>query len=109
VQRFRGGLLVKAHRLVYHCTLGLGGLKRKNLGALGEGSSSVLLLCARPVHLITTMIQWIRTSRVSINHYLSDLGALGEGGSGVLDPPRQRPERLVALPRDPCRPVVLYT
>jgi len=29
VNRFRGGLVFKAHRLVYHSTLGLGVLKKK--------------------------------------------------------------------------------
>ena len=29
VQRFRGGLVFKAHRLVYHSTLGLGAMKKK--------------------------------------------------------------------------------
>ena len=35
---------------------------------------------ARPVHLIITMIQWIRTSRLSINNSLS----LDGGGEGLL-------------------------
>jgi len=30
VQRFRGGLEVKAHRLLYHSTLGLRVIKKKN-------------------------------------------------------------------------------
>jgi len=29
VQRFRGGLVVKAHRLVYHSTLGVRVIKKK--------------------------------------------------------------------------------
>jgi len=29
VQRFRGGLVFKAHRLLYHSTLGLRGIKKK--------------------------------------------------------------------------------
>ena len=32
VKRFRGGLVVKAHRLVYHSTLGLGVIKKKVVG-----------------------------------------------------------------------------
>ena len=31
VQRFRGGLVFKAHRLVYHSTLGLRVIKKKNI------------------------------------------------------------------------------
>jgi len=31
VQRFRGGLVVKAHRLLYHSTLGLRVIKKKNI------------------------------------------------------------------------------
>ena len=29
VQRFRGGLVFKAHRLLYHSTVGLRGIKKK--------------------------------------------------------------------------------
>jgi hypothetical protein len=29
---------------------------------------------ARPVHLITTMIKWIRTSRLSMKNFLSQVG-----------------------------------
>jgi len=32
VQRFRGGLVVKAHRLVYHSTLGSRVIKKKKVG-----------------------------------------------------------------------------
>ena len=31
VKRFRGGLVFKAHRLVYHSTLGLGVIKKKKI------------------------------------------------------------------------------
>ena len=31
VERFRGGLVLKAHRLVFHSTLGLGVIKKKKL------------------------------------------------------------------------------
>ena len=36
---------------------------------------------ARPIHLIITMIKWIRTSRLSIKNSLSHLGAGTEAGS----------------------------
>ena len=32
VQRFRGGLVFKAHRLLYHSTLGLSVIKKKKVG-----------------------------------------------------------------------------
>jgi len=32
VQRFRGGLAFKAHRLLYHSTLGLRVIKKKKIG-----------------------------------------------------------------------------
>ena len=34
LQRFRGGLVVKAHRLLYHSTLGLRVIKKKERGKL---------------------------------------------------------------------------
>jgi len=38
VQRFRGGLVFKAHRLLYHSTLGLKVIeKKKKVGGLGVG------------------------------------------------------------------------
>jgi len=37
VNRFRGGLVFKAHRLVYHSTLGSRVMKRKKFGMLGRG------------------------------------------------------------------------
>ena len=54
---------------------------------------------ARPVHLIITMITWIRTSRLSITNSLSDLNEEAEdagvvfvgsadGGVVALDPPQ---------------------
>jgi len=36
---------------------------------------------ARPVHLIITMIKWIRTSRLSINNSLSGAGGCSPGSS----------------------------
>jgi len=33
VQRFRGGLVFEAHRLLYHSTLGLRVIKQKKVGA----------------------------------------------------------------------------
>ena len=35
---------------------------------------------ARPVHLIITMIQWIRTSRLSIKNFLSNWDAMASAG-----------------------------
>ena len=37
VQQFRGGLVFKAHRLVYHSTLGLRVIKKKKFRVPGEG------------------------------------------------------------------------
>ena len=37
VQRFRGGLVFKAHRLVYHSTLGLRVIKKKKVWRLFQG------------------------------------------------------------------------
>jgi len=39
------------------------------------GASGVQRACARPVHLIITMIQWIRTSKLSIKNSLSSCAA----------------------------------
>ena len=42
---------------------------------------------ARPVHLIITMIKWIRTSRLSIKNYLSgteDCTQAWQNGNGVV-------------------------
>jgi len=36
VKRFRGGLVLKAHRLVYRSTLGSRVIKKKNLGEVGD-------------------------------------------------------------------------
>jgi len=75
--RFRGGLVFKADRLLYHSTLGLtrrvqsAGVHRKvDVRLPGKGISNG---CggARPDHLIITMIKWIRTSRLSIKNSLS--------------------------------------
>jgi hypothetical protein len=41
VQRFRGELVLKAHRLVYHPTLGLRELKKKNVHDLGVESGTI--------------------------------------------------------------------
>ena len=40
VQRFRGGLVFKAHRLLYHLTLGLREIKKKRRTRLRSFSSS---------------------------------------------------------------------
>ena len=100
VQRFRGGLVFKAHRHLYHSTLGLRVIKKRKEkeGHIRDGITwvgrGILEKCcsiqsetdevmlrdgkgnsnshgARPVHLIITMIQWIRTSRLSIKNSLS--------------------------------------
>ena len=36
MQRFRGGLVFKAHRLLYHSTLGLRVIKKKTRGVVGQ-------------------------------------------------------------------------
>ena len=36
MQRFRGGLVFEAHRIVYHSTLGLGVIKKKKVHATRE-------------------------------------------------------------------------
>ena len=57
--------------------LGFSPPSRRGGGALtGEGPASH---GARPVHLIITMIKWIRTSRLSMKMYLSP-----RGGGGAL-------------------------
>jgi len=93
VKRFRGGLVFEAHRLVYHSTLGLRVIKRRRRKrACSEQTGPARYKClyhsrkvdvrlpangnsnshgARPVHLIITMIKWIRTSRLSIKNSLS--------------------------------------
>ena len=50
MQRFRGGLVFKAKRLLYHSTLGLGVIKKKSMGGyrgedpeVGGGDARVLL------------------------------------------------------------------
>ena len=67
---------------VYHATLGLRVIKKKkkrpsrpeppppHSRSMGSGSNSH---GARPVHLIISIIQWIRTSRLSIANSLSGL------------------------------------
>ena len=87
---YRGGLVFKAHRRMYHSTLGLRVIKKKTRRPARRGRQSTPPgravsdgkgrwgLCwhsnshgARPVHLIITMIKWIRTSRLSIKNSLS--------------------------------------
>ena len=58
---YRGGLVFKAHRLLYHSTLGSRVIKKK-MGYQHEVHQS---------HLIITTIKWIRTSRFSLKHTLS--------------------------------------
>ena len=91
MDRFRGGLVCKAHRLVYHSTLGLRVIRKKTnvpgrarvrddsnkskstrkveVRPPRKGNSDPH--GARPVHLIITMIKWIRTGRLSIKNSLS--------------------------------------
>ena len=63
---------------------------------------------ARPVHLITTMINWIRTSRLPIKNSLSasqDVNIAGEGrGRGVARLDRQCPLPRGASPPRPLTP-----
>jgi len=44
VQRFRGGLVFEAHRLVYHSTLGLGVIKKKKKKATPRAAENTRLL-----------------------------------------------------------------
>ena len=44
VKRFRGGLVFKAHRLLYHSTLGLRVIKRKRIGGDLPSLRSVILI-----------------------------------------------------------------
>jgi len=94
VKRIRGGLVFKAHRLLYHSTLGLRVIKKKYTSSISESATSAYCSGvdvslpgqgnanshgARPVHLIITMIMWIRTSSLSIKNSLSGhlIGSLG--------------------------------
>ena len=79
VHWFRGGLLCKAHRLLYHSTLGLKATKkRRRFRVQGAWSVDVRLPGkgnsnshgARPVHLTITTIKWIWTSRLSLKNSL---------------------------------------
>jgi len=87
VKRFRGRLVFKAHRLGVSLSARLESNKEEEdlltdppeRHACRSGKVDVRLPGkgnpnsngARPVHLIITMIQWIRTSRLSINNSLS--------------------------------------
>ena len=97
VKRFRGGLVFKAHRLVYHSTLGWRVIKKKKRRLKPEVGLQLVPLVkprslvpfsrkvdvrlpgkgnsnshgARPVHLIMMMMKWIQTSRLSIKNSLS--------------------------------------
>jgi len=42
VKRFRGGLVFKAHKLVYHSTLGLRVIKKKKAGAVARAGRCVV-------------------------------------------------------------------
>ena len=68
VKRFRGGLVFKAHRLVYHSTLGSRVIKEGSVGKTGIDGEAVESfgqereffidnLLAR-VHFIVVMIRW---------------------------------------------------
>ena len=49
VKRFRGGLVVKAHRLVYHSTLGLRVIKKKrSVQGFGGGGALERGVCQVP-------------------------------------------------------------
>ena len=45
VQRFRGGLVCKAHRLVYHSTLGLRVIKKKKTCEVWYAADLALVNC----------------------------------------------------------------
>jgi len=88
VKRFRGGLVFKAHRLVYHSTPGWRVIQRRRESCAPTASTACPPTIqhhardttvkgssnshgARPVHLIITMMKWIRTSRLSMKNSLS--------------------------------------
>jgi len=53
VKRFRGGLVFKAHRLVYHSTLDLRVIKKKKyLGQEGDGDEKELVLGSVLAHQV---------------------------------------------------------
>jgi len=109
---------------VYHSTLGWRGIKKKYTAQAGGAAGVVDVLTrerpvagsrkvdvrlpgkgnsnshgARPVHLIITMIKWIRTRRLSIKNYLS---AQAGGAAGVVYVPareREGPKRTVSRAR----------
>jgi len=72
VQRFRGGLAFKAHRLLYHSTLGLRVIKKKRRSAASRAASheccdALPASCKRElfidnllvrIHCIIVMIRW---------------------------------------------------
>jgi len=86
---FRGGLVFKAHRRAYHSTLGWRVIKTK------DGT--------RPVHLIITMMKWIRTSRLSKTNSLDGRpwrrsATRRRGGAARSAPPKsQFPQKIVNL------------
>ena len=65
VQRFRGGLVVKAHRLVYHSTLGLRAIKKKKKGDQTLSIAS-LLFRASPLACWTMLKSSVPPCRVCV-------------------------------------------
>jgi len=71
VQRFRGGLVFKAHRLVYHSTLGLRVLKKKkkvmDLGSANWRKSARLSYAQIPhIRLSYVQLPYIRLSYIRL-------------------------------------------
>jgi len=77
---FRGGLVFKAHRLLYHSTLGLRVIKKKESGnALFEHGRAI----PESLHLPRSPFVVPKTSFVTVRHE----GGRGPGGTRVKRPP----------------------
>ena len=58
MKRFRGGLVFKAHRLVYHSTLGLRVIKKKNiLPTFSPALAEMVLSMGRGMYMGTSLIR----------------------------------------------------
>ena len=68
VQRFRGGLIFKAHRLVYHSTLGLRVIKKKKKKKRARrkkaGASSIVIPIPAPANIASKFLR-LRVSPTS--------------------------------------------
>jgi len=90
VQRFRGGLIFKAHRLLYHSTLGWRVIKKK------KGAISDLHLRRQTAHVVHERVDALLRSRVVLirHHCLGNgVGCVhqGFGVQGWAGGPRVSP------------------